>query len=147
MPTWIVPAAWRALPSSPPLVVAAFAAGPDGAARVTLTPLAGDAGGLLANVNRWRAQVGLEAVRDPAEQLIETIAAAGGSARVVHLLGPAEASPRDALSVALLRDPGGTDERTWYIKIAGPGASVAGERERFLAFVRSVAFPRGGDER
>jgi hypothetical protein len=36
---------------------------PDGKAEVTVSAFPGDTGGLLANLNRWRGQIGLEPVQ------------------------------------------------------------------------------------
>src|SRR5688572_18937213 len=58
---WITPAGWSELPTSA-MRVANFRVGDDERAECYLTLLGGDGGGLAANVNRWRAQMGLGAL-------------------------------------------------------------------------------------
>lgn len=144
-PTWTVPTHWSESPPASSLVAAAFSIptdGPDGA-KVTVTPLSGEAGGLLANLNRWRGQVGLPPVADAADQPMATVDVDGIAARVVELVGPAaEGAPARALAVALVRQPGA--DRTWYLRLAGPAPAVAAQREGFLGFVRSLRFPAHG---
>ncbi len=71
---WTLPDAWREQPGDSPMRHATLYSG-DPAAEDTLTVtvsrFAGDIGGLLANVNRWRRQVGLEPV--DAERVMQDI--------------------------------------------------------------------------
>ena len=137
-----MPAQWTTTTPTSSLVAAAFSVrsgGADAAALVTITPLAGEAGGLLANLNRWRTQVGLPAIGAVAEQPLTTVTVGDAGARIVDLAGPGEGSaPARALIVALLREPG--SDRTWYVRLTGPATVVAAERDGFLGFVRSIRF-------
>src|SRR5690349_3907522 len=56
---WDTPEGWRAVIADQPMRVATFRAGPGDGVEVSVTAFPGDVGGLLANVNRWRGQVGL----------------------------------------------------------------------------------------
>ncbi len=58
-PTWTVPSGWQEGQLAQFLVAKYVIAGADGTAAVNVSSLAGDGGGLLANVNRWRGQLGL----------------------------------------------------------------------------------------
>lgn len=139
VPAWDVPTHWIATAPTSSLVAAAFTPGSDSGAQVTVTPLAGEAGGLLANLNRWRSQVGLPPVTEVAAQPLTTLTVGDGSARIVDLVGGAEGTaPARALIVALVAQPG--SDRTWYVRLAGPAAIVATQREAFLGFVRSIRF-------
>ena len=62
-PTWTVPSGWQEGQLAQFLVAKYVIAGADGTAAVNVSSLAGDGGGLLANVNRWRGQLGLPPVR------------------------------------------------------------------------------------
>ncbi len=89
---YTVPAGWRPAPKRQ-FVEAAFQAGPrDAVVEVTVSdPLGGDVAG---NVNRWREQVGLPPISDPAElQKTITEIPLGGAAKasVVDLPGVAPA--------------------------------------------------------
>src|SRR5262249_12854664 len=53
------PAGWKRLVEAKKLVTAAFQMADGGDASVTITRFPGDVGGLTANVDRWRAKVGL----------------------------------------------------------------------------------------
>jgi hypothetical protein len=67
-PQWEVPAGWQQQPPGS-MVIGRFALGAqDAKAEVTVSSFPGDTGGLVANVNRWRGQVGLEPVEDAAAQ-------------------------------------------------------------------------------
>ena len=58
--TWTAPAGWTAMPDRPMRKATFAVKGADGAAAdLSITSFPGDTGGLLANLNRWRGQVGL----------------------------------------------------------------------------------------
>ncbi len=62
--TWIAPDAWVKEPAGE-LRYAAYNIGPkDTAAEMTVVRLGGAAGSLVANVNRWRGQLGLKAIAE-----------------------------------------------------------------------------------
>ena len=79
-PEWIVPPGWRETPPTRFLLAKFVTAGGDGAkAEVNVTALNGDGGGLPANVNRWRSQVGLGPVTEAElAQLLAPLDLAGG---------------------------------------------------------------------
>ena len=106
----------------------------DGAqkAEMTVIDLAGSAGDLLPNVNRWRGQIGLEpASEQELDAELRTIPVGGIEGRYVHLVGPEQAT----LGVIVRRD-----EKSWFFKLTGDASLVAREQERFEQFVRSVQF-------
>lgn len=61
--TWTVPEGWKHEPGSG-LRFATFRIGTDNLLELTVIGLGGEAGSLLANVNRWRNQIGLPALAD-----------------------------------------------------------------------------------
>src|SRR5688572_31734231 len=62
---WKVPAGWRQDARQRPMRFATFLIGEgDAAVEVAVSQFPGDVGGLLANVNRWRGQVGLAPVTE-----------------------------------------------------------------------------------
>lgn len=105
----------------------------DQAAQITITPLAGAAGGLLLNTNRWRKQLHLEAIDE--EQLQKDLAEA--PVRYLDLTGPeAAGQPRQRLlGVVLPRS-----QKTWFFKMMGPADLVEKQKPTFEAFMRSVTF-------
>lgn len=64
-PDWKVPASWQsATPGA--MLLAKFVATGDAGAKVdiTVSSFPGDVGGLLANINRWRGQLGLPGLKE-----------------------------------------------------------------------------------
>lgn len=127
-PKFVMPDAWKPDAGSS-MSVAAFAAGD---AKVTLTPIAGDGGGALGNVNRWRGQVGLEPLdqagldREKAALMVD-----GAPAVYVDLAGPVNRM----LGVILNRDG-----HAWFVKMLGPAATVGSQKAAFESFVTSLQF-------
>ncbi len=76
-PNWQVPAGWQSLPPAE-FLVAKFLIQDGGAqAEVNVAEFGGEGGGLPANVNRWRGQLGLPAI---AEILTTSFVVTGGKA-------------------------------------------------------------------
>ncbi|HLP01175.1 MAG TPA: hypothetical protein VK163_04055 [Opitutaceae bacterium] len=90
---------------------------------------------LLANINRWRGQVGLAPLTE-AQLAAETTAvenAAGLKFVTVELLGQTGAGSTRVLGAILYRG-----EEAWFFKLSGPDAVVAAEKPAFLDFLRTV---------
>src|SRR5262249_34686987 len=98
-------------------------------------------GGPLANVNRWRRQLGLEPIDDDAQlqKEMRQLDAADGKASYVDLLGRDPTGPKRLLGAWLVH--GG---RTWFIKMMGSPELVGKQRAAFEAFVQSIRFTDGG---
>jgi hypothetical protein len=136
---YTVPDGWRELPVQSAFRVASFEIVDDGQhADVSVSPLSGTAGGLLANTNRWRDQLGLAAL-DEAQlrQSVRSIEVAGITASYVELIGRESAgtSRQSILGVILERG-----EQTWFFKMTGPADLVGRQKSAFEEFVRSVQF-------
>lgn len=124
------PASWKRDPQSGGIVAAAFNAANDrGGARITATSLAGDGGGDLANINRWRGQLGLAPLAELAQ--VESSDIAGGFV-AVDLRNPAGTDRM----ISVIVPAGGS---TWFFKLRGTVDGVEAERGAFSAFVREVA--------
>jgi len=88
----------------------------------------------LANVNRWRQQIGLAAVEAAAlPPLVSKLSAGSDSFSVIDATG---AEVR--LVAAWTRH--GAD--TWFFKFSGSAALVAAEKAKFTAFIESVRFTK-----
>jgi hypothetical protein len=108
-------------------------------AEIAVVPLAGDGGGALANVNRWRMQIGLDPVeRDRLDRDLRKVETADGPAPYVDLLGRGPTGPQRILGAWLAH--GG---RTWFITMKGPPELVAKQQAAFEAFVKSIRFADG----
>ena len=122
---WTKPQEWTVESSSSSILAAAYNAA--SGARITLTALMGDGGGTLANVNRWRGQLGL----DTAESLEELDSTdLGDGAMMVDLI----ASDNSARMVAAIIPSG---NQSLFFKMTGSVEAVESELERFEAFVNS----------
>ena len=130
---WQVPAGWTAKAASA-MRKGSYAAG---GAEVAVTVFAGDVGGVLANVNRWRGQVGLDPVDDAALAGVTTSVEAthGLHFIVTDAASPAAGGPR--IVAALVPWQG----RTWFFKLTGPGEAVAAAKPGFLTFLQTVEAP------
>lgn len=131
-----LPTGWTELPVKGMRVAAFQVRAGDQSAEVTIIPIAGNGGGLLANVNRWRKEVGLDDTtteRLPKES--QTVDLGGAAAVLVDLAGKTEST----LGAIITHE-----DRTWFVKLRGPNPLIDQERTRFGAFVRSIRFRPGG---
>src|SRR5262249_16632566 len=104
----------------------------------TVTALAKDGGGIAANVNRWRAQVGLAALKD--EDALKAVRPATGNGIAGHALdvsGPGadgKPAPRGLGTFVKRR------RRTRVFRMAGQSTQVSKHKADFEAFLKSVRF-------
>jgi hypothetical protein len=131
---------WQAPPDWEPKSATAMRKGSyaikrDGAvADLSITAFPGDVGGMAANVNRWRGQVGLPPVDDSAVgALTETFDANGLHFTLVDFAGPTSPG-RQRLVVGVVSWQGAS----WFFKLTGPDGLVENEKPAFVAFLKSV---------
>jgi hypothetical protein len=117
------------------MLLARFEAGGEGGkAEITVSMFPGDVGGTVANVNRWRGQVGLAPMDETAvNQALTPIEVEGGSAMIVEMLNDQAGSGKRLVGVIW---PRGT--HTWFYKMVGDDALVAREKAALIRFVQSV---------
>lgn len=134
---WTAPAGWETQPASGFRKGSFVVHGPDGkTADVSVISFPEQAGGLLANVNRWRNQLKLAPVTN-----------------VVDAGMPMPVAGRDLYFVDLMSEqglqPGGGKTRilggifplpgeTWFFKMMGPAELVEAQRDAFKQFLNSV---------
>ena len=137
-PTWIVPADWQAAPLAQFLIAKYVIAGDGGAqAAVNVSSLAGDGGGLLPNVNRWRTQLGLPPVAEAELANLPTIEASGGKASVIEFSGTDGRTGKPAQLIGVVLPLGG---QTWFYKLMGDANLVAQQKAALVAFVQSAKY-------
>ena len=109
------------------------AADANGTASVSLSVLPGDGGGLLGNVNRWRKQLGLEALaeQDLAEAM-RPVEALGPEARLVDINGTSARFPGETRLVGVIVP---RNELTWFYKLMGNTPVVDGAKTEFLDYL------------
>jgi hypothetical protein len=127
--SWTIPEGWRQAPEKP-MRAASFFAGPGEEVECYVSVFPGDAGGVLANVNRWRGQLELPELTEVDVQHLERIPMLGREAVVV------EAEGKGAKLVGAACQ--GSD-RSVFVKMTGPPDLVREQRGAFLAFCTSLA--------
>ena len=112
-------------------------------AAVSLVILPGQAGGLLRNINQWRAQLGLPKLDEAAfESTAQWVTTPVGLGAVIHLTGLAPgADPAfDGRTVVVE-----LAMQTWFFKMRGNSELVAVQREAFLKWVAGVRLAESED--
>ena len=134
-PAWTVPAGWQEqAPGSMQMAKFTTATAQGGKAEISVVMLAGDAGGTLANVNRWRGQLGLPPVTEAElSKLVTPLDIEGAKASLVDV--NAEQSGRRLVAAVVSRAGA-----TWFYKMVGDAAAVAKEKARFVLFVQGVKY-------
>lgn len=137
---WTVPAQWHQESNPRPMILAVFHPNtrehkPD----IEVSSFAGDVGGVLANVNRWRQQIGLPPVTEETlHEHIEFINTQGSFGGMIDALNPQTGRRTIAVIIQV-----GT-ERSWFIKASGEDALVAGQKQTIRQFAESFRFVRPG---
>ena len=140
-PKWEAPSSWVAqTPSS--MIIAKFGVdgGDLGAAEATVSAFPGDVGGLLMNVNRWRAQLGLSPVSaGELASVTKSIVVGGAQSTLVDMANPSggDRSAAKRILVALVPHMG----KTWFFKLLGSEALIEREQPGFMKFLQSIQLP------
>lgn len=137
------PGDWQRQPPSPLRRLSYLVTGPGGACcEVSLVMLGGGAGGILDNVNRWRAQIGLQAVDAAALAKESKHQPTGqGEVTVVDMEGsPEKGDPlRDGRIVAAILPLGA---QTAFFKLRGNPDLAGRRKQEFLKWIGTVRIPR-----
>jgi hypothetical protein len=134
-PNWTVPAGWQPVSAGQFLVAKFTINGDNGAtADVNVSSSAGDGGGLAANVNRWRGQLGLPPLT---EFLTTTFAVTGGQAQLVDLNGNDAATGKSAEIIGIVVTLPG---QTWFYKLMGEHSVVAAQKGALIQFVTTTQY-------
>ena len=135
-----LPAGWQEVPPGEMRVAAFRVNGQNGKmADVGITPLPGAAGSDLANVNRWRGQVGAAPVsEEELAKLAEPVQIAGQAAQLYDQGGSNPGSgDKNRILAAILRREG----TTWFFKMTGDDELVAQQKPAFIAFFKTYSLP------
>ena len=133
------PPGWQRQPPAPMRKASFVVEGADGAkVDISVTSFQGESGGLLANINRWRGQLGLEAVdAEHLESIIERRTLAGRDFVIVDLANEqAPADKRQRVIGAIVPAPG----ETWFFKMTGDDALTAAQKPALLEVLESAEF-------
>ncbi|HEX3889758.1 MAG TPA: hypothetical protein VHX90_02815 [Verrucomicrobiae bacterium] len=137
---WTIPSGWQTLPPSQFLLAEYAVTGTNGAkADVNVAELGGEGGGLAANVNRWRGQLGLPAAGETDfSKSVSTLDIPGGQASLVDLTGTDSKTGKPARLVGVILPQNG---RTWFYKLMGDPEVVAQQKDAFIKFIQSAKYP------
>lgn len=132
-PTWAVPKDWKEGKISSMRRGSWVATGAEGqSADIAVTVFPGDVGGHLANVNRWRGQIGLPPVDEAkANEATITLEFNGLTTTIVDF-----SSDTQRMIVATIRHEG----NSWFVKMTGGKAVVEAQKAAFDEFVKSIKF-------
>jgi hypothetical protein len=101
---------------------------------LSITAFPGDTGGLHANVNRWRGQIGLPNISDAeVEKSITHLESNGLHMELVEMVGTSGNPPMRLLGAIVPYE-----KETWFFKLTGPDALVAANRDAFRTFLSTV---------
>jgi len=137
--SWTAPSHWTVKAASAMRRGSYAITGANGAAAdLAITAFPGNVGGNLANVNRWRNQLGLGPIGEAEmEASLSHHDFNGLHMDVVDIQG-APGSDRQRTLGAIV--PFG--DATWFFKLSGPDALVAGEKQAFMSFLQTVKPPK-----
>jgi hypothetical protein len=138
LPAWELPEGWVATDPGP-MRRANFALGEAGL-EVAVTSFPGNVGGMPANVNRWRRQLGLPPVAE--SQMLPFLTQTtvnGKEVLLVDLLGAP--APEGKSTQRMITAVANHEGASWFFKIAGDAAEVEAHRQEFVRFILSLRFP------
>ena len=137
-PTWKVPVDWQEGQLAQFLVAKFVIGSGDASAAVNVSSLAGDGGGRLPNINRWRGQLGQPPATDADIAALPTVDATGVKATLVDITGTDARSGKPARLVGVIVPLGG---QTWFYKLMGDANVVAQQKDALIKFVQSAKYP------
>lgn len=130
--TWDIPEGWREMPDPPPMRLATYVTdGPSGDVEIAITRFPGDVGGILANLNRWRGQVGLGSINEgELDNHVEYFTLPGFEGYYSHMRGPQQ----HMIAVGIHEE---AIDQTWFVRVTTDGASAEAVKDEVLEFAKS----------
>ncbi len=133
---WTVPPGWRPMPPAQFLLAEFSVPGAGGAkAEVNVAALDGEGGGTLANINRWRGQIGLGPV--DGKDLPPPMPMPDSQSTLVDFTGVDAASGAPTRLVGAIVARNG---QTWFYKLMGDPQIVAQQKDAFTKFIQSANY-------
>ncbi len=134
--SYTVPEAWEVMPPSRMVLLTFQSANSERADTVSISSSAfpGEVGGQLANINRWRRQIGLGPVEE---------------AEAMALVQPLNISGKEAWQVSLFNESAGAqmvvsavfhDGKTWFFKMIGMKEPVDSQLDNYNSYLSSIQF-------
>ncbi|HVO32434.1 MAG TPA: hypothetical protein VMU17_00880 [Elusimicrobiota bacterium] len=139
--TWKLPSGWVEQPASSMRLGSFLAKGSNGqSVDISVVPLSGDAGGDLANVNRWRGQINLDPISQaelPANS--QSITPGGRTMLLVDFVSrdlEVDNKYPKRLVAAIYKQGG----RSWFFKMMGEDKAVQEVKPAFMQFLKDLKF-------
>jgi hypothetical protein len=135
--TWVVPAGWEEGKTSSMRLASYTVSLSNGAVGdFSLVQLGGGAGGVMANINRWRGQIGLGDAAP--EELADTshMHSTGQGVEYLHITLINDNNPNSAIIAGIFDRPG----FTLFAKLTASKAGVLEAQNAFEAFCNSIVF-------
>lgn len=129
---WKLPAGWTEAPGGAPMRYATLKAPVAGKLDVSVVRLPGPAGGELANVNRWRNQLGLPPLAEADLGTSRKVVSTAAGALNVYDFTSGEKKSRTIAGFAEIQG------ESWFVKMTGDAAAVATARAPFLDLLGSI---------
>lgn len=138
-PEWQVPAGWKEIDGGQFLVAKFIIGGSDNSqAAVNVSMSAGDGGGVLGNVNRWRGQLGLnQQSQSEVDKSVTSVDIDGGKAMLVDMSGNDMKSGAKTRLIGAIVSKG---QQTWFYKLMGPASLVEQQKDAFTKFVQGAKY-------
>jgi hypothetical protein len=135
MLAWTLPKGWSEAQASG-MRLATLKPATAGKVDVSVVMIPGAAGGELANVNRWRGQIGLQPVEEAARaQARKEVKSKAGVVSLYDFAG--EGASKQRMIAGLLF----VDGRSWFVKMVGDDEPVAASRADFVKLLETLHFP------
>lgn len=130
---WSLPKGWSELPGGG-MRFATFKPPVPGKLEATVVVLPGPAGGELANVNRWRGQIGLPALDEAAlAKARTTLKTKAGAMNVYDFTSEGQA--RSRMVAGYITTP---DGNTWFLKLTGDADPVGKAKADFMKLLETL---------
>ena len=130
---WSLPKGWTETRSAGGMRYATLKPSTPGKLDVSVTVFPGQAGGEIANVNRWRNQIGLPPVDEAAlARDRKTLKSPAGNVAVFDYTSEGETKTR---LVAAILFAGGN---SWFVKMVGDAGPVTASRTDFVRLLESL---------
>lgn len=132
---WTLPAGWTQDAGSG-MRYATIKAPTPGKLDISVVVLPGAAGGELANVNRWRGQLGLAPVEESALAALRApLQSKAGAMSVYDLVSDGEQKSRMVAGLLMA-----ADGSTWFLKMVGDDSAVGANKAEFVHLLETAHF-------
>lgn len=135
-----IPAGWKQVPAPSQFLLAKYDIEGSGGAKaeVNVSALAGQGGGLMMNINRWRGQLGLGQIsEEDFSKQAQTLDLPGGKATVVDMTGTNSKTGQKARLIGVIAPQA---DQTWFYKLMGDEQVVEQQKDAFTKFVQTAKF-------